>query len=201
MTGSPSRFATFVVDADPAAMLSHRSVLKAHGYASVPCRTGEEFLSVFDPGAKSAVILDLNLPGMSGIELQSHLNEIGASTPVIVTSGRSTVSEAVQVMRNGALDFIEKPAPPDRLIDALKLSGDLLFDRPAKTPSKKVIADRLAKLTDRERDVLKHLLDGRLNKEIADDLGVSRRTVEVHRARIREKMHARGVADLVRMLG
>lgn len=111
------------------------------------------------------------------------------------------VPVAVQAMRAGAIDFIAKPPQVDQLLDAISAAGCMLFDRAPPVVSKKIVADRLAKLTDREREVLSHLLLGKLNKEIASELGVSQRTVEGHRSRIRDKMHARGIADLIRMIG
>jgi FixJ family two-component response regulator len=107
---------------------------------------------------------------------------------------------AVKAMRAGAIEFIEKPAEEGQILAAVETAASMLFDRQPTLVSKKIVADRLAKLTDREREVLNHLLLGKLNKEIANELNVSQRTVEGHRSRIREKMHARGIADLFRML-
>ncbi|MEP3636915.1 MAG: LuxR C-terminal-related transcriptional regulator, partial [Paracoccaceae bacterium] len=119
----------------------------------------------------------------------------------VVITAHGDVPVAVKAMRAGAIDFIEKPASEAQLLEAVGMVSGLLFNRQLPTVSKKIIASRLEKLTDRERDVLDHLLMGKLNKEIANELDVSQRTVEGHRSRIREKMHARGVADLIRMLG
>jgi two-component system response regulator FixJ len=121
--------------------------------------------------------------------------------PVIVTASQASVPDAVAAMRAGAFDFIEKPMAEERLMGAVNAAAEMLFKKQPATVSKKIVADRLAKLTDREREVLQHLLQGKLNKEIASELDVSQRTVEGHRSRIREKMNARGVADLIRMVG
>jgi len=126
---------------------------------------------------------------------------MGIDIPIIVVTAHGDVPIAVQVMRNGAIDFIEKPTEAGRLLEAIELAGGLLANRAPSELPKKIIADRLAKLTDREKEVLRHMLEGKLNKEIAAELGISRRTIEVHRWRIREKMQVRGIADLIRILG
>ena len=201
MSKPPEQFSIYVVEDDDAVLKSLCALLNAHGYDTIPCISAEAFLETFDPNLKACLLLDLRLPGISGIQLQAQLNEMGVSLPIIVITAHGDISTAVKAMRAGAFDFIEKPAQTDHLLDAVKSAGGLLFNRLPASPSKKVVADRLSKLTDREREVLDYLLQGRLNKEIADELGVSRRTVEVHRSRIREKMHARGIADLIRMVG
>ena len=200
MSKAPEQFSVYVVEDDDAVLHSLCALLNAHGYETIPCVSAEEFLDVFDPALKACLLLDLRLPGISGVQLQSHLNDMGVNIPIIVITAHGDISIAVKAMRDGAFDFIEKPAQADHLLEAVKSAGGLLFNRLPPTPSKKVVADRLSKLTDREREVLDYLLQGRLNKEIADELGVSRRTVEVHRSRIREKMQARGIADLIRMV-
>jgi len=108
---------------------------------------------------------------------------------------------AVKSLQAGAIDFIEKPAKIDQLIDSIQVAGGNLFEQTLSSIPKKVVSERLAKLTSREHEVLEHLLEGNMNKEIAVKLGVSLRTVEVHRSRIKEKMQARGIADLIRMIG
>lgn len=194
-------FSVFVVEDDDGVRESLCALLGANGYDTVPCSSAEEFLDTYDPDEKACLLLDLRLPGMSGVQLQAHLNENDISLPIIVVTAHGDVPVAVQSMRSGALDFIEKPPMADHLLEAVNAAGCLLFDRAPPVISKRVVANRLAKLTDREREVLQHLLLGKLNKEIANELGVSQRTVEGHRSRIREKMHARGIADLIRMIG
>ena len=191
----------YLVEDEDEVSASLRALLTAHGYTVVACASGEAFLECFDASAKAVMLLDLRLPGMSGMELQAHLNETGHHIPIVILTAHGDVPVAVQSMRAGAYDFIEKPSDPDRLLDTLGEAVDIVFNRPSSGPSKQLVAERLAKLTDREREVLGHLLQGKLNKEIADELGLSRRTVEVHRSRVREKMHARGIADLIRMMG
>lgn len=201
MTKEQEQFSIYVVEDDDAVLKSLCALLSSHGHDTIPCTSAEHFLQVFDPALKACMILDLRLPGMSGIQLQNHLIENGIPIPIVVITAHGDVPIAVKSMRAGAVDFIEKPASVEQLLDAVKMVSGLLFNRQPPIVSKKIIANRLEKLTDRERDVLDQLLLGKLNKEIANELDVSQRTVEGHRSRIREKMHARGVADLIRMLG
>ncbi|MEP0964720.1 MAG: response regulator [Roseobacter sp.] len=201
MTKKPEHYSIYIVEDNDAVLKSLCALLSSHGHKTIACTSAEHFLQIYDPDVKACMILDLRLPGMSGIQLQNHLLENGIQIPTVVITAHGDVPVAVKAMRAGAIDFIEKPASEAQLLEAVGMVSGLLFNRQLPTVSKKIIASRLEKLTDRERDVLDHLLMGKLNKEIANELDVSQRTVEGHRSRIREKMHARGVADLIRMLG
>ncbi|NOE16621.1 response regulator [Ruegeria atlantica] len=189
----------YVVEDDTAVLNSLCAVLGAYGYQTEPLTSAEAFLDQFDRHANSCLIMDLRLPGMSGMELLKHLSETGARCPVIVITAHGDVPAAVQAMRLGAVDFIEKPPPVEQILEAIKSAEISMANKPISTVPKKIVEERLSKLTDREHQVLQLLLEGKLNKEIAGELGLSRRTVEVHRSRIREKMQARGIADLIRM--
>ncbi|MDA8585545.1 response regulator [Rhodobacteraceae bacterium] len=201
MTDLAEQFLIYVVEDDDAVLRSLSALLSAHGHTTIPCVSAEQFLQVYDPKERAFLILDLRLPGMSGTQLQNHLHDNGITIPIVVITAHGDVPIAVKAMRAGAIDFIEKPASEDQILAAIQTATGMLFNRQPSVISKKIIASRLEKLTDREREVLDQLLLGKLNKEIADELNVSQRTVEGHRSRIREKMHARGVADLIRMLG
>lgn len=201
MNNSNEQFSIYVVEDDTAVLKSLCALLDAHGHDTIPCSSAEQFLKIFEPERKACMILDLRLPGMSGTHLQGHLNDNGINLPIIVITAHGDVPIAVQAMRAGAIEFIEKPTSEERILAALATASGMLFNRQPNIVSKKIVADRLSKLTEREREVLNHLLLGKLNKEIANELGVSQRTVEGHRSRIREKMQARGIADLFRMLG
>lgn len=191
----------YVVDDDAAVLRSLTMLLRAHGHEVVPCASATAFLQVFDPERQACLLLDLRMPGMSGSELQSHLVAEGYRIPVIVLTAHGDVPIAVRAMKQGAIDFIEKPADEEHLLAAIGEARAVLANRPRRTVRPEIVAERLARLTAREREVLDHLVLGRLNKEIAQDLGISQRTVEIHRARIREKMEARGISDLIMMLG
>jgi RNA polymerase sigma factor (sigma-70 family) len=137
---------------------------------------------------------------MGGIELQADLNRLGVKLPIIVLTGHGDVPVAVRAMKAGALDFIEKPAGEEQILAAIEQASRVLADRPPAILPAEEAAKRLARLTVREREVLDHLVLGQTNKTIAEELGISQRTVEIHRARIREKLEARGLADLIRMV-
>ena len=201
MTKKTEHFSIYIVEDDDAVLKSLCALLSSHGHETIPCASAEQFLQIYEPDRKACMILDIRLPGMSGIQLQNHLMENGIQIPTVVITAHGDVPVAVKAMRAGAIDFIEKPASEAQILEAVRMASGLLFNRQPPIVSKKIIASRLEKLTDRERDVLDHLLLGKLNKEIANELNVSQRTVEGHRSRIREKLQARGVADLIRMLG
>jgi len=191
----------YVVEDDESVLRSLCALLAAHGYATEPCESAEAFLERFDPQRKACLVLDVRLPGMSGMQLQARLADMGLALPIIIVTAHGDVPLAVQAMRDGAIDFIEKPTEADRLLDAIDMAVGLLVNRPLPELPKKIVAQRLAKLTDREKEVLGHMLQGKLNKEIAAELDISQRTIEVHRSRIREKMQVRGISDLIRILG
>ena len=191
----------YVVDGDPQALQTQIAFLSAAGYAAIPCGSAEQFLKLFDPERKACVVMELRLPGMSGRELQDYLAANGLDIPIVIVTAHGDVPIAVQTLRAGAVDFIEKPAPQSLLLEAIGTASELIFAREPNRLSQQIIAQRLRSLTDREREVLEHLLKGKLNKEIAVELNVSQRTIEAHRARIREKTRTRGIVDLIRMFG
>jgi len=191
----------YAVDGDPRALDAQTAVLSAAGYATIPCGSAEQFLKLFDPDLKACVVMELHLPGMSGSELQDYLASNGLDIPIVILTAHGDVPIAVQTLRAGAVDFIEKPAADSRLLEAIGIALELIFDRKPNRLPKQIIAQRLRSLTNRERQVLEHLLKGKLNKEIAVELNVSQRTIEAHRARIREKTRTRGIVDLIRMFG
>ncbi|MBB4303340.1 FixJ family two-component response regulator [Rhodobium orientis] len=198
---APTRdFSIYVVEDDPSVLKSLCALLNSHGYTTIACDSSESFLEVYDPEVVACLVLDLRMPGMSGLELQAHLNSLDAHLPTIVVTGHGDVPIAVQAMKAGAIEFIEKPAQVEQLLDAVAVAGEILANRPPPSVPDDLVRERIAKLTEREREVLDHLVLGKLNKEIAQELGVSQRTIEIHRSRIREKMHARGISDLIRMM-
>ncbi|MDG1211211.1 MAG: response regulator [Paracoccaceae bacterium] len=196
----PGDLSVYIVEDDAAALDSLSALLTAHGYETIMCSSAERLLEVLDEEMRACIVLDLQLPGISGMDLLDRLNTMDARTPVIILTAHGDIPVAVKAMRAGAIDFIEKPAQVDQLLTAVKRAELHLNGQAPPKPPKEVIEQRLAKLTEREREVLGLLLSGSLNKEIADQLGVSRRTIEVHRSRVREKMEARSIADLIRMV-
>lgn len=194
------RSRVYLVDDDEPVRASLRALLVAHRIESVGAASAEELLAVLEPEVALCAIVDIRMPGMSGLELQRLMTDRGLSTPVIFLTAHGDVPLAVEAMKRGALDFIEKPASEEQLLDAIEAARRHCANQARPELGKGVIGDRLGKLTARERQVLDHLVLGMTNKQIAEELGISQRTVEIHRSRIREKMEARGLADLIRMM-
>jgi FixJ family two-component response regulator len=189
----------FVVDDDEAVRDSLRLLLKSHGMPAVTHGSAEEFLNGYDAEQPGCIVLDVRMPGMSGPELQDELNRRGAVIPVIFVTGHGDVPMAVEAMRHGAVDFLQKPFGDEDLIERIQraLSADRLNRETL--GAKDQIRARIAALTPRERQVLDLVTRGKSNKVIAGDLGASQRTVEIHRAHVMEKMGATSLAQLVRM--
>src|ERR1700737_4871632 len=190
----------FVVDDDEAVRNSLRLLLKSVGLAAAALPTAQEFLSTYRPDQPGCLVLDVRMPGMSGIELQQQLNLRGAVIPVIFISGHGDIPMAVEAMQQGAFDFLQKPFRDQDLIDRIQRA--LVKDQTnrAELKERARIQERLTSLTPREREVLTLVASGKPNKVMAGDLGVSQRTVEIHRARVMEKMGASSLAQLVRMV-
>lgn len=191
----------YLVDDDPAVLRSLHALVSAHGLESVAFRSAEAFLEGYDPNRPGCVLLDIKMPGMSGLQLQEVLKERGSKMPVIIITGHGDVPAAVQAMKNGAANFIEKPLNIETLLESIETVVSGLSNNPRPPVPQEEVMRRISSLTNREREVLDHLVLGKINKQIANDLGISRRTVEVHRARLQRKMGARSLADLIRLAG
>ncbi len=161
--------------------------------------SGAAFLESFSADCRGCLVLDIRMPGMGGLELQEKLKAKGSTLPVIFITGFGDVPMAVEAIQKGAFDFIEKPFRDQELLD--RISKALATDAERFEQDKELdeIRERIARLTGREREVLDLVVTGKANKVIAHELGVSQRTVEIHRARVMEKMEARSLAELVRM--
>ena len=189
----------FIVDDDEAVRSSLVALLEAVGMEVEPYSSGDKFLNSLAPHKNGCLVLDIRMPGLGGLEIQEKLAEKKNIMPVIIITGHGDLAIAVQAMKAGAIDFIEKPFDPDVIIDSVR---DALNKSAEHWRSANLVADiekRLARLTTREREVLEELIVGNLNKVIAHNLGISPRTVEIHRARVIEKMQARNLAHLVRL--
>lgn len=203
MTSSPSRPGlaasapcVHVVDDDPAVRDSLVWLFTARGRPVTAWESGEAFLAGFLGGLRGAVLLDVRMGGMSGLEVLERLEELGSILPVIVLTGHGDVPVAVQSLKKGAIDFVEKPFDADELVDQVVAALALEARRHAAAASDRTIERQLASLSAREREVMELMLEGKLNKQIADDLGIAMRTVEVHRARILEKFGVRSAVEL-----
>jgi two-component system response regulator FixJ len=190
----------YIVDDDDAIRSALRLLLKSVGLAAATVPSAHEFLATYDPQQPGCLILDVRMPGMSGLELQQQLNLRGAIIPVIFITGHGDVPMAVEAMQQGAFDFLQKPFRDQDLIERIQRA--LAKDQTGRTELRERtrIKERLESLTAREREVLELVTNGKPNKIMAADLGVSQRTVEIHRARVMEKMGAASLAQLVRMV-
>ena len=195
----PSADTVFIIDDDDAVRESLQLLLETSGYSVAMFPSGKVFLDALPPGARGCVLVDVRMPEIGGIEVQQELNRRSTGLPVIVMTGHADVPLAVRAMKAGATDFIEKPFSDDVISAAIERA--LQLDRASRDERATAarINDRAGLLTAREREVLEHLIEGHPNKVIAHRLSISPRTVEIHRARVMEKMQARGLSDLVRM--
>jgi RNA polymerase sigma factor (sigma-70 family) len=189
----------YVVDDDASIRDSLALMLGLGGYATRLFADAESFLVAFDPGWTGCVVADLRLPGLSGIELQARVRAIGSSIPFVIITAHGDVPAARAAFRAQAVDFIEKPFDDAQLRGAIDTAFALETERLASTELRRADAAKLARLTPREREVLEHAVDGKHAKEIASALGISPRTVEVHKTRIMEKLEVRNIAELVRL--
>jgi FixJ family two-component response regulator len=191
----------YVVDDEASIRDSLAMLLRSVGLASRTFGDAKSFLAAYEPRSDTCLIADVRMPGMSGIELQEALRSRGAKLPIVIITGHGDISMAVRAMKAGAADFIEKPFHDQTLLDAvhraLAHSADPRIE--AATLDGDELGRRLAALTPREREVMALVVEGRPNKAVATRLGLSTRTVEVHRAKAMEKMQAQSLADLVRM--
>lgn len=190
----------FVVDDDAGVRASVRMLLKSVGIAAVPMASAQEFLAAYDPGQPGCLVLDIRMPGMSGLELQQHLTLQGAIIPVLFMTGHGDVPMAVAAMQQGAFDFLQKPFRDQDLIDRIQKALAMDQQYREMLRHQEEIRLRLDALTPREQQVLHLLTQGTQNKVMAAQLGISQRTVEIHRAHVMEKLGAHSVAQLVRMV-
>jgi RNA polymerase sigma factor (sigma-70 family) len=187
----------YVVDDDDALRDSLRWLLESAGYKVSAHSTAERFLLAYRPGMAGCLVLDVRMPGASGLELQQELMRRAATLPIIFVTGHGDVPMAVEAVKNGAFHFLEKPFKDEQLLRLIDEASRQSV--PATEHAQRLCAAaRLATLTQREREVMDLVVHGRKNKQIADDLGISIKTVEAHRARAMEKMDVSSVAELVR---
>ena len=197
--GSPATL-VYVVDDDEAMRDSLRWLLESTGYRVTAYSTAERFLSAYKPGVASCVVLDVRMPGLSGLELQQELNRRGEMLPIIFVTGHGDVPMAVDALKSGAFHFLEKPFKGERLLELVEQAAASGTPVEAERARRRCAAARLATLTLREREVMDLVVLGRKNRQIAETLGISVKTVEAHRAKAMEKMEVGSVAQLVRSM-
>jgi len=188
----------FVVD-DDASVLRAITRLLSFEFTVQAYDSPAPFLDAVRPEAPGCILLDLALPGISGLELQDQLIKAGCHQPVVFLSGHGSVRTSVQAMRAGAMDFIEKPWENDTLIATVRRALERDRDVRSRRDATDSISRRVASLTPRESEVFRHVIAGRLNKQIAARLGTAEKTIKVHRARVMHKMSVRSVAELTRV--
>ncbi len=189
-----------VVDDDDASRTSLVRLLRLEHYDAQGFDAPTDFLATVGARPFACAILDLRMPGMTGLELQRALAERAPAMPVLFLSAFGTIPESVRAMKEGAVDFLEKPVRPDAILDAVQRAVATVQVRAASDARREAARSRLADLSPREREVLHAVVRGRLNKQIAADLGITVRTVKFHRARMMEKTGAESVPELVRLL-
>lgn len=188
-----------IVDDEDAVRTSLATLLEIHGFSTRVYQSGNEFLSKVDPAVPGCALVDLRMPGLDGIGLLQKMAESNIRVPVVMMTGFGEVATAVKAMKAGAADFLEKPLDEAELLTIL---NRLVANSQVSAELEELKAQgqaRLSRLTEREHDVFKGLVVGKTNKGIALDLGISPRTVEIHRARVMEKLEARTLSDVVRL--
>ena len=190
----------FVVDDYAPVRKSIARLLHAAGFAVAVFGSAEEFLARYDPQIVGCLVLDLAMPTLNGLELQHILAKAGSLLPIIFLTGTADIPKSVQAMKHGASDFLTKPVNDEDLLAAVRVAIQKDRDRRREQTELSEIRTRLATLTPREREVLEYVVAGKLNKQIAGDLGTVEQTIKVHRARAMQKMRVQSVAELVRLI-
>ncbi len=190
----------YAVDDDPIVLILLEALFEG---ADIPVKTyssAEEFLAVYSPDNPGVLLLDIVMPGMSGLELQKVLAVYGNNTPIIFLTGAAEVDMVIEALKAGATDFIEKPVQPTKVLECVKSAMGIDLQSRYDRLQKSQIEQRVMLLTPREHEVMSWLVKGKSNKSIARILGISGRTVEVHRKKVIDKMHAHSMIDLATML-
>jgi FixJ family two-component response regulator len=190
----------FVIDDDQSVRRSLALLLRSGGFNAETFESAQSFLEQYDAERPGCIILDVRMPGMNGLELQRELLDGKSNLPIIFITAHGDVPMAVDAVQAGALDFIQKPFRDDVLIDRIRTALRKNAELRITTARRAETAERIAELTPREREVMDMVVDGHPNKLIARRLGVSERTVEIHRSRVMHKMRAQTLAHLVRMV-
>jgi FixJ family two-component response regulator len=193
-------FTVFIVDDDPGVLKALSRRLRRKGYEIVAYTSPQEFLAQHDPAVPGCALLDVAMPALDGLALQQALTAGGSNRPVIFITGAGNIPTSVRAMRAGAIDFLTKPVEDNDLLDAIARAEQKDTDARRLQGELADINTRIATLTPREREVLTHVIAGRLNKQIAHELGIVEQTIKVHRGRMMEKLGVRNVPSLMRLM-
>lgn len=201
MTPTHHQPRVYIVDDDTAVVDSLALLLQSAGHLTQTFASAEAFLDCYRPDMRGCLLLDLNLPIMDGLELQSELQAVGASLPVIFVTGTARVADAVRALKSDAFEFLEKPYDGASMLRLVARAME--FDRInwEESQHRKSVEERIRKLTPREKEVLTYITNGHPSKVIAQELNLSPRTVDIHRANVMQKMQTRSLATLVQMVG
>jgi len=189
----------FVVDDDAAVRRALERLIKSVGLAVETFASAQDFLQRDPPDGPACVVTDVRMPGLSGLDLQKELADADLSMPIVFMTGHGTVPMSVRAMKAGAIDFLQKPVDEQVLLDAIHQALEKGSREQQALAEQAEIQERIELLTAREREVFEHVVSGKLNKQIAAELGASEKTIKVHRGRVMQKMQADSLADLVRM--
>jgi FixJ family two-component response regulator len=194
-------FTVFLVDDDAGVLKALSRLLRTKGYVTQSHTSPQEFLAHHDAKVPGCAVLDVSMPDLDGLALQKALMDGGSQRPVIFLTGTGDIPTSVRAMKAGAIDFLTKPVHDMTLLDAIARAEQEDAESRQTEAELTSIEAKIATLTPREREVMTHVVAGRLNKQIAGDLGTVEKTIKVHRSRMMEKLGVRTVADLVRMAG
>lgn len=189
-----------LVDDDASFLSATARLLRASGFQVRTFASAGEFLAQITPGISGCVITDLQMPGLSGIDLQTALAQSEQFLPVLFLTGQGDIPSSVHAMRGGAEDFLEKRAPKEKILAAVRQALARAAREGEARAHRRQQRERLAALSEREREVLSHVVEGKLNKQIAADLGISERTVKAHRTAVTTKLGVPSVAELTRLV-
>lgn len=190
---------TFVVDDDASVLKALGRLLRSAGYDARTFSSAQDFLAAHDPDVPGCAVFDVTMPDFDGLQLQEKLTCDGIARPIIFLTGNGNIPLSVRAMKGGAVDFLTKPVNREKLLSAITHALEVDATSRQEQDERKAVRYKLDKLTPREREVLMHVIAGRLNKQIAAELGTVEKTIKVHRGRVMSKLGVRSVAELVRL--
>ena len=188
----------YVVDDEPGMRKALTRLLRAEGLGVRAFASAREFLAAYDVEETACLLLDVEMPELNGLELQGRLTHAGVPVPIVFLTGRGDIPMSVRAIKSGAVDFLTKPVNDTALLRAVRAALQIAASQKSAQAALAALTERFARLTPREREVMTHVVAGKLNKQIAADLGAAEQTIKIHRGRVMEKMGIESLADLVR---